>query len=74
LLHRLPPHLRELMEMRYMKEMSMEEIVLRTGLSMTTVKARLNRARAALRKRAAHLDLPDFTSPLSNSTSALAQA
>ncbi|MBI2678752.1 MAG: sigma-70 family RNA polymerase sigma factor [Candidatus Koribacter versatilis] len=73
LLHRLPPHQRELMQMRYLNEMSMEEIVVHTGLSMTTVKARLNRARAALRKRAAHLDLPAFTSPLPNSTSTLAQ-
>jgi|GEM_PF-1434516 len=64
LLHRLPPHLRELMEMRYLHEMGMDEIVQRTGLSMTTVKARLNRARAALRKRAAHLELPSLASPV----------
>jgi len=58
LLHRLPPHQRELMQFRYLEEMSMEEIVARTGLSMSTVKARLNRARATLRKRAAHLRAP----------------
>lgn len=69
LLHRLPPHLRELMELRYLNEMSMDEIVLRTGLSMTTVKARLNRARAALRKRAAHLDLPALAAPPPRSSS-----
>jgi len=63
LLHRLPPHLRELMELRYLNEMSMDEIVLHTGLSMTTVKARLNRARAALRKRAAHLEMPALAAP-----------
>jgi RNA polymerase sigma-70 factor (ECF subfamily) len=74
LLHRLPPHLRELMELRYLKEMSMDEIVLRTGLSMTTVKARLNRARAALRKRAAQLDVPLLASPLPHSSSSFAEA
>ena len=62
------------MEFRYLEEMSMDEIVLRTGLTMTTVKARLNRARATLRKRAAYLDVPNFTSPLPHPTSALAQA
>jgi len=69
LLHRLPPHLRELMEMRYLNEMSMDEIVEHTGLSMTTIKARLNRARAALRKRAAHLEMPSLASPLPTSSS-----
>ena len=74
MLHRLPPHLRQLMEYRYYDDMSMEEIVARTGLRMTTVKARLNRARATLRKRAAHLPAPVLTSPLPQSSSSFAEA
>jgi RNA polymerase sigma-70 factor, ECF subfamily len=79
LLHRLPPHQRELMQFRYLEEMSMDEIVARTGLSMSTVKARLNRARATLRKRAAHLrtpsiNLPVHTSELPQSSSSYAGA
>lgn len=69
LLHRLPPHQRTMIEYRYLHDLSVNEIVARTGLSMTTVKARLNRARAALRRHARYMDLPLLTSPLPASSS-----
>ncbi len=71
LLHRLPPHHRILIEYRYLHDMSVEEIVERTGLSMTTVKARLNRARATLRKRTATVDLPSIAAELPPTTSSM---
>ncbi len=71
LLHRLPPHHRILIEYRYLHDMSVEEIVERTGLSMTTVKARLNRARATLRKRTANTELDDIAAPLPPTTSSM---
>lgn len=74
LLHRLPPHHRLLIELRYLHDMSVDEIVERTGLSMTTVKARLNRARATLRKRAALTDLNDIAAPLPPTTSSMVAA
>ncbi|HTK95426.1 MAG TPA: sigma-70 family RNA polymerase sigma factor [Terriglobales bacterium] len=69
LLALLPASQRELMEYRYLHDLSMDEIVDRTGLSMTTVKARLNRARAYLRKRAGHRDIPLLTATLPHSSS-----
>ena len=71
LLHRLPPHHRILIEYRYLHDMSVDEIVERTGLSMTTVKARLNRARATLRKRTANTDLPSIAAELPPTTSSM---
>lgn len=71
LLHRLPPHHRILIEYRYLHDMSVDEIVERTGLSMTTVKARLNRARATLRKRTANTDLPAIAAELPPTTSSM---
>ncbi len=69
LLAMLPPGQRVLMEYRYVHDLSMDEIVERTGLTMTTIKARLNRARAYLRKRAGHREIPLLTVPLPHSSS-----
>jgi RNA polymerase sigma-70 factor, ECF subfamily len=52
-IQQLSPQLRDLIELRNTHQLPLKEIAIRTGLSLPTVKARLFRARNALRKHVA---------------------
>jgi len=55
ILHReiakLPPLFRNVLQMRYLSELSMEELAARSGVSVVAAKSRLLRARAELKRR-----------------------
>ncbi|MFN7921130.1 MAG: sigma-70 family RNA polymerase sigma factor [Bryobacteraceae bacterium] len=50
-LRRMPPLLRDVLELRHVQELSIEEVAARLGISEAAVKSRLTRARQMLRDR-----------------------
>jgi RNA polymerase sigma-70 factor (ECF subfamily) len=50
-LRRLPPHLREILLLRYVDGLSYEELAENLGIALGSVRSRLHRARAALGER-----------------------